>query len=147
MPIKDFTIEQVQQLCIESVSFSELARKLKYRSRGAILVTIKNFLIKNEIDFSHFTGQARDKVVRTPENTFVENSTANRTVLRRMYIKYKCSEYKCSICGQAPFWNGKELSLTLDHINGKNDDHRLENLRWICPNCDRQLDTFCQRNY
>lgn len=36
--------------------------------------------------------------------------------------------------------------MTLDHINGNNTDDRLENLRWVCPNCDRQLDTFCSKN-
>ena len=76
----------------------------------------------------------------------VKNSTASQTTLRRWYEKGNYTEYKCSICGQEPFWNGKELTLTLDHINGDNRDDRLENLRWVCPNCDRQLDTFCSKN-
>ena len=67
-------------------------------------------------------------------------------MLRRWYIKGNYTKYECSICGQQPFWNGKELTLTLDHINGINTDDRLENLRWVCPNCDRQLDTFCSKN-
>lgn len=40
-----------------------------------------------------------------------------------------------------PIWQGKELTLILDHINGINTDDRFENLRWICPNCNQQLDT------
>ena len=85
-------------------------------------------------------------VKRNPENIFIKNSTASQTTLRRWYEKGNYTEYKCSICGQEPFWNGKELTLTLDHINGDNRDDRLENLRWVCPNCDRQLDTFCSKN-
>ena len=66
--------------------------------------------------------------------------------MRRIYLKGNYTPYKCSICGLEPFWNGKELTLTLDHINGINNDDRLENLRWVCPNCDRQLSTFSGKN-
>ena len=52
----------------------------------------------------------------------------------------------CQICRLSPTWNGKKLNLRLDHINGINNDHRLSNLRMVCPNCDSQLDTFCGRN-
>jgi uncharacterized C2H2 Zn-finger protein len=38
------------------------------------------------------------------------------------------------------------MSLVLDHINGVRDDHRLENLRILCPNCNATLDTHCGRN-
>ena len=44
-----------------------------------------------------------------------------------------------------PFWNGKKLTLILDHINGKNTDNRIENLRWVCPNCNMQLPTTNRR--
>jgi len=40
-----------------------------------------------------------------------------------------------------PEWQNKPLTLILDHINGNNKDHRLENLRWVCPNCNQQLET------
>ena len=42
--------------------------------------------------------------------------------------------YKCEKCGISE-WMGKSLSLHLDHKNGKNNDHRIENLRFLCPNC------------
>jgi hypothetical protein len=42
-----------------------------------------------------------------------------------------------------PIWNEKKLTLQLDHINGIRNDHRLENLRWLCPNCHSQTETFC----
>ena len=35
--------------------------------------------------------------------------------------------------------------MILDHINGVPDDHRLENLRIVCPNCAATLDTHCGR--
>ena len=42
--------------------------------------------------------------------------------------------------------SGKVLTLILDHKNGHNHDDRLENLRWVCPNCNQQLDTTNGRN-
>jgi hypothetical protein len=47
-------------------------------------------------------------------------------------------------CGQGPEWNGKTLVLQLDHENGDCTDNRLENLRFLCPNCHSQTETFCR---
>ena len=43
-------------------------------------------------------------------------------------------------------WNGLPIPLELDHINGRRDDNRLENLRLICPNCHAQTPTYRGRN-
>lgn len=69
----------------------------------------------------------------------------SRGTVRKRIINQNLLPYKCSICGISK-WRGKLLSLNLDHINGIADDHRLENLRWVCPNCDSQSSTFAGRN-
>lgn len=86
-----------------------------------------------------------NRTKRTVDNVFCEDSTADQTTLRSWYVKGHYSEYKCAICGILK-WNDQILTLRLDHINGHNKDNRLENLRWLCPNCDSQQETYCGRN-
>lgn len=53
--------------------------------------------------------------------------------------------YKCSCCG-IDEWNGKELVLEIDHIDGIPDNNEPQNLRFICPNCHSQTDTYKGKN-
>lgn len=48
----------------------------------------------------------------------------------------------CAECGQPPVWNGKTLTLQLDHIDGDSDNNAIENLRLLCPNCHTQTPTY-----
>lgn len=49
--------------------------------------------------------------------------------------------YKCSGCGVFE-WSGKHLVLDIDHIDGNNKNDLPKNLRFLCPNCHRQTDTW-----
>lgn len=145
--IGKYSPEEVQIISQSCTSMKQLAQKLGYSLNGGTAgKTIQKYCDYYNISLQHFTHLPQDQIKRNPDNVFIKNSTANQTTLRRWYEKGNYTEYKCSICGLEPFWNGKELTLTLDHINGDNRDDRLENLRWVCPNCDRQLDTFCSKN-
>ena len=63
----------------------------------------------------------------------VENSTYNRTDLKRRLYEDGLKEKKCELCGQGEEWNGKHMSLILDHINGVYNDNRIENLMILSP--------------
>lgn len=144
--IDNFTKEELEQMVKESTSYRELARKIGYVSVGNNGKTIQTRLDKFGISTEHFTGRAHNQEVRTAENVFCRNSTASQATLRRWYTIGEYTEYKCAICGLPAMWHDKPLSLTLDHIDGDNKNNELSNLRWICPNCDRQLPTFAGRN-
>ena len=90
------------------------------------------------------TGKIRPRI--SDADAFIENSGLARHLIKKRIIRDKLLEYKCSCCGLGDSWNGKTLSLQLDHINGINNDHRLENLRFLCPNCHTQQDTYAAKN-
>lgn len=143
--LNSYSTEEFNEIVQSSFSLKDVARNLGYASySGDLSNAIKKRIEKENIDFSHFKSKIGIK--RTEENIFIENSTADQSTLRRWYLKQECISYKCSICGQLPYWNNKELTLILDHINGINNDDRLENLRWVCPNCNIQLDTTNGKN-
>jgi len=72
------------------------------------------------------------------------NTTIDRKRLKKHLIKAGLLPHKCSNCGQEPKWDNNPLVMVLDHINGINNDNRLENLRFLCPNCNSQTETFCR---
>jgi chromosome segregation ATPase len=59
--------------------------------------------------------------------------------------KEEILKYECKICNISS-WNENPISLQLDHINGVKNDNRLENLRFLCPNCHSQTNTWGSKN-
>lgn len=136
--------EEFQRIVESSSSLKEIAYRCGYSNNsGASSAIVKNRIAKQQLPFS---TSRQEKIIREDKDIFIEDSPVDQSTLRRRYYAGQYSEYKCAICGQLPFWNNQDLVLTLDHINGHNHDDRLENLRWVCPNCDRQLSTFAGRN-
>ena len=139
--VDNYSKEEFEKIAKESKTIPDFLKNLGYKSdstktRDVLMRKINEY----NLDISHLK-QRPELIKRSEENIFIENSTASQNTLRNWYKKGKYTPYICSICGQEPIWQGKELTLILDHINGSNHDDRLENLRWVCPNCNQQLET------
>lgn len=145
--LNQYTDDEFRNIVKNSYSIREVTKKLGYNANSGDLYNyIRKRICDLNIDITHFSKYGRGRIERIAENVFIENSTVSQKVLRSHYKKGNYTSYVCSICGQEPIWQGKDLTLILDHINGCNHDDRLENLRWVCPNCNQQLDTTGSRN-
>lgn len=82
----------------------------------------------------------------TNEDMFSVDSPCDRGMVRDRIISDNLLSYICTLCGNEGVHNNLPLSLHLDHLNGVNTDHRLENLRFLCPNCHSQTDTYGGKN-
>jgi Zn finger protein HypA/HybF involved in hydrogenase expression len=154
--INKIPLSDIEKAAKESYSCSEACRKLGLPDRSGTITRLRSHIIKNNIDISHWTGKLwskgktslDDSRIRSKDakDIFSENSNASPCYVRKLIIKRNLLEYKCQICFMGPFWNNKEIKFQLDHVNGCRTDHRLENLRWLCPNCHSQTETYGGKN-
>jgi len=143
--------ENLEPIIKESLSITEVIKKLGLKAAGGNHKTIKNYIERYCINISHFNNQAIEnlkthiiKITIPLEDILVENSNYNRTHLKARLYKEGLKKHECEDCGQGEEWNGKKMSLILDHKNGINNDNRLLNLRILCPNCASTLPTHCR---
>lgn len=141
--------ETFSKIVKESKNLTDICRNIGIGTTKGNRDTIKKYILKYDLDISHF------KIIKTKKSNcklclneiLVENSTYTYTT--KLKEKLYTSELKkriCELCGQDEIWNGVKISLILDHINGINNDNRIENLRIVCPNCNAGLETYCGKN-
>lgn len=134
------TDQEVIDLVPKHASYVDIANEIK-TSRSRVAKIVK----ENNLDISHFVAckhrpTQQDAIFRLREE-------GTRSALpRQAILEYELLDYRCSICGLEDEWNGYVLTLELDHINGNKLDDRLENLRFLCPNCHSCTPTYKGRN-
>jgi hypothetical protein len=141
--------DEFKDIIKSSNSLSDVCSKMNLVKSYGNRKTIKKYIKLNNLDMSHFhiikhkVSGKKNKL----DDILIENSTySNNNNLKERLYKEGIKERKCVLCGQNEYWNNMKISLILDHINGINDDNRIENLRIVCPNCNAGLDTFSGKN-
>lgn len=148
-----YSKEEFEEIINKSSSLKEVLLNLGYKPFTGNYSTLKNKINEFNIDLEPLNNR-RKNIKREKHNSnkkdinellFYGSSTSNK-VLKKRLIEENIIDNKCSDCDIEPFWNGKELTFHLDHINGDNKDNSIENLRFLCPNCHSQTNTYCGRN-
>ena len=88
----------------------------------------------------HFRLSIKKKI---PSKEIFSLNTHSRSLVRKRILQENIIPYECNFCSNKGEWNSKKIALILDHINGIRNDHRIENLRFLCPNCNATLPTHC----
>lgn len=140
------TDEKIIEVCKTSDSMASAARELEMtfhsfskRAKEIGCYKTNQFWNRGKILFDD-SRLSKNKI----EDIFCENSTKGKILNHREGLKNIIGS-TCSICG-IDSWLNNNLVLEIDHINGVNNDNRIENLRFLCPNCHSQTDTFRGRN-
>jgi hypothetical protein len=151
-PIWKMTEDEFKNLVKNATSYREILKHFGFTPKGGNLKTVRNRIIECGIDDSHIKYRSKtlnahlfNKI--SDEELFRKDSADDRRkAVKRRLIENRIMDHTiCSECGMKNVWNNKPINFVLDHINGIPNDHRIENLRFLCPNCNSQTQTFCAR--
>lgn len=149
----EVSLEELSRIVKTSYSFKEVQTALGYRpSSGSVYYKIKHRVEELKLDISHFGSMRSERLssnsqIYSMDEILIKDSFyTNISRMKKRILRDKLLEYKCHECGNIGSWNNKPMTLQLDHFNGDPKNHRLENLRFICPNCHSQTHNFSGRN-
>lgn len=139
------TESHLREAVAAASSLKDVLRRLGISPVGGNQAHIGRRIAGHGIDTGHFTraparrpgpGGTDPLRLRTPG----EGRTPGRR-LRRALLATGVAE-RCAMCGTGTEWNGRALTLEVDHVNGRWWDDRRQNLRLLCPNCHAVTDTY-----
>lgn len=153
-PIWKIDRDELAQIVAQSTTGTDICNHFGLRAASGQMRTLFERIRAENIPHDHIPrGRSSGKGIKRGgtrafplEQVLVKGSTYARTNLKRRLLEAGLLRNQCYDCGQGPTWNGRPLSLQIDHKNGVANDNRLDNLQMLCPNCHSQTETFAGKN-
>lgn len=135
--------EKVLEASTTSLSAAEAAAKL-----GIKFTTYKRYALKYGCYVTNKPGTGKSKnKPKIPLQEILEGKYPEfqTNKLRIRLLEEGVFTAVCSSCTLQE-WLGNQIPLELDHIDGNSRNHKLDNLRLLCPNCHALTPTYRGRN-
>lgn len=91
-----------------------------------------------------FESRSPDSLANLRFEDWLVNGNYHTNPTLRKYLT-KSHGYSCRCCGLSD-WNGKPITLEVEHIDGNHTNCEPSNVCLLCPNCHSQTSTYKSKN-
>lgn len=146
--------QQFREIVAQSLSVAQVIGRMGLVPAGGNYKTVQTRIAQLQLDTGHFTGSGWNTGSRYRSfgrkaalaEILVEKSPYAFTHgLKGRLLKEGWKQHQCEACALRE-WQGQPIPLELHHRNGVNNDHRIENLQLLCPNCHALTNNYRGKN-
>lgn len=137
----NWDIDELRAAALVAKSKRDLLHRLNLRDSGSIYIMLNKLAMDNGITLPQHTFKGSLKPSRSLDELFSLGSATKGATLRKYMVNFYHILYECKFC-KLHDWQGAPLVLEVDHIDGNHQNNVIENLRFLCPNCHAQTETY-----